>query len=90
MNAFVEFTRRDRGPKASMAIHVSLIKAVESADTADCARVILFEKFEGQDYYWTMEPHAVIRDPYSQSRRNCARTINDRSVVVMTDGVFQT
>jgi hypothetical protein len=45
-----------------MAVHVSQIKAIEKAETADCARIILFEKFEGHDYYWTNEPYPVISE----------------------------
>jgi hypothetical protein len=59
MSAFVEFTRQDQVP---MAFHVSQIKAIERATTADCARVILYDKFEGHGYYWTLEPYPVIRD----------------------------
>src|SRR5262245_6403916 len=59
MSTFVEFTRQDQVP---MAFHVSQIKAIERATTADCALVILYDKFEGHDYYWTLEPYPAIRD----------------------------
>jgi hypothetical protein len=62
MSAFVEFTRRDRGPDAAIALHVSLIKALERAVPAGCARIILYDKFEGLDYYFTNERYQVIRD----------------------------
>jgi hypothetical protein len=53
MIAFVEFTRQDHVP---MAFRVSQIKAIEKAQHQDCARVILYDKFEGHDYDWTLEP----------------------------------
>jgi hypothetical protein len=62
VSVFVEFTRRDRGPDGAMAIRVNLIKAIERAPNADCARIVLYEKAEGLDYYWTNEPYQVIRD----------------------------
>jgi hypothetical protein len=78
MSAFVEFTRRDRGPTAAMAVRVNQIKAIEAAPNAECARIILFEKFEGQDYYWTNEPYSVISERLLAAEKDSAQepTIN--------------
>jgi hypothetical protein len=55
----VHFTGQDRVP---MVFDVGQIRAIERAHRPDCARVILHDKFEGRNLYWTLEPYQVIRD----------------------------
>lgn len=58
---FVEFTCAGPTTYGGVVLRVNQIKAVEQGPNS-IAMVVLFEKMNGYDYFWTQEPYTVVRE----------------------------
>ncbi len=65
---FVEFTREGPTNYGTIMLRVNQIKTVEQAPSNGSARVVLFEKLDGSDFFWTKEPYAVVRQRVLEAR----------------------
>ncbi len=64
---FVEFTREGPSAHGGIVLRVNQIKAIEQGSNNN-AKVVLFEKMDGFDYFWTQEPYTVLRQRVLEAR----------------------
>lgn len=56
-----------RSSYGGITLRVNQIKTVEQG-TNNNAMVVLFEKMNGYDYFWTQEPYTVVRQRVLEAR----------------------
>ena len=65
---FVELTRQGPSNYGTIMLRVNRIKAVEQAPNKGIARVVLYEKLDGYDFFWVEEPYTVVRQRVLEAR----------------------